>query len=85
MARTGTPPDPAEREVFDRKGSRLEGEAQLTHALRGRAALRPGHPHARQVALHVGREHRNAGAESCSAIVCRVIVLPVPVAPAMRP
>ena len=39
-----------------------------------------------EVALHVGHEHRHADApRSCCASACRVTVLPVPVAPVIRP
>jgi YebC/PmpR family DNA-binding regulatory protein len=38
-----------------------------------------------QVALDVGAEDRHAGAEKPSAMICSVTVLPVPVAPVMRP
>jgi hypothetical protein len=32
---------------------------------------RTGHGDAGQVALHVGHEHRHAGAENCSAMPCK--------------
>ena len=45
----------------------------------------PGRAMPGDVALHVGGEDGDARAESCSASIWSVIVLPVPVAPATRP
>ena len=78
--------DPAEREVLDREAARLE-RASPSSPMRfsaGPAGL-PGAASPETSPLTSAAKTATPASESCSAIVCRVIVLPVPVAPATRP
>ena len=54
-------PDAAERQVLDGKPGGRELEPELVRALLGGAVRRPGDRHPGHVALHVRREHGDAG------------------------
>ena len=83
VARNGTP-GPIPPSDTNSVGKAAGGNAPLGHPLR--PARRPsGGGEPGEVGLDVGGDDATPGADSCSAITWRVLVLPVPVAPATRP
>ena len=87
VARTGTPaPMPPSDEELDRVRGRLVRQAELRHPLRAPARRRrPARRAPRGRPCSRPRRPRRPASESCSASSWSVRVLPVPVAPAIRP
>ena len=78
--------DAAEREVLDREAGRRERLAELaSRASPAGPSSPPGSASPERSPFMSAAKTGTPASESCSAIPCSVLVLPVPVAPAIRP